>query len=225
MASSDSSKVPNTILLAQSYNEGIGQQQAYLANSWLTLQKSDRDWVQSTERTRSQDFSGMIEGVCWTFDGKFQKKFTKLTIDRVPSMKESFNVRDLMLYPIKFAESGLEDALRARGEMYWKCRQRNYVCYNGEFNDGIQSTVCIRIQAMMSNISDIKWSDPRFMIDIATYKQMHPPDPKKAPPVTSQDDLSADITSQENPPPADNFLLCLPKTIPGFNMNKKEWGG
>jgi hypothetical protein len=39
VASSDSNKVPNTILVAQPYNEGIGQQQAYLANSWLTLQK------------------------------------------------------------------------------------------------------------------------------------------------------------------------------------------
>ena len=26
------------------------------------------------------------------------------------------------------------------------------------------------------------------MIDIATYKQMHPPDPKKAPPVMNQDE-------------------------------------
>jgi hypothetical protein len=33
------------------------------------------------------------------------------------------------------------------------------------------------------------------MIDIATYKQMHPPDPKKAPPVMNQDEY----VSQEFP--------------------------
>jgi hypothetical protein len=55
-----------------------------------------------------------------TFDGNFQKKTTRLTIDWVSSMKEPFNIRDMMLYPIKFAEPGLEEALRERGAMYWK---------------------------------------------------------------------------------------------------------
>lgn len=60
------------------------------------------------------------------------------------------------------------------------------------------------------------------MIDYATYRQMHPSDPKNQH-VTSDDDLKPDIMSQEEPPLNDDFLLCLPTAIPGFNMNKKEW--
>jgi hypothetical protein len=127
--------------VAQSDNEKIGQQQAYLTNSWLQMIKLEGEWNQSAGRTRPQEFTGIIDGTCWTFDGNFQKKTTRLTLDGVPSMKEPFNIRDLSIYPIRFAEKGLEDALRARGLMYWKCRQRNYVCYSEEFSVGIQSTV------------------------------------------------------------------------------------
>lgn len=61
------------------------------------------------------------------------------------------------------------------------------------------------------------------MIDIATYKQMHPPDEDKAPQVYNNDELGLEIMSNDIAPQEDEFLLCLPETIPGFNMNKKEW--
>lgn len=67
------------------------------------------------------------------------------------------------------------------------------------------------------------------MIDIATYKLMHPADrvggefPKDLPRRVNRDDLGPEVMSQDEPPADDNFLLCLPKTIPGFNMTKKEW--
>jgi hypothetical protein len=61
------------------------------------------------------------------------------------------------------------------------------------------------------------------MIDYATYKLMHPHDPKKNPQVVNEDDLGPDVMAHEEPPADDSFLLCLPNSIPGFNMNKKEW--
>ena len=61
------------------------------------------------------------------------------------------------------------------------------------------------------------------MIDYATYKQMHPHDPKNGPQVINQGDLGRAVMARDDPPADDSFLLCLPNTIPGFNMNKKEW--
>jgi hypothetical protein len=111
-----------------------------------------------------------------------------------------------MTYPMKFADIELQKTLRARGEMFWKCRKRNYVCYNTGPEDGIQSA-----------------SDPRFMVDITTYKQMHPPDPSKAPVIPNMNDLGPGVMDSDIPPTQDEFILCLPTTIPGFNMQKKEW--
>jgi hypothetical protein len=56
-------------------------------------------------------------------------------------MTEAFNITDLSFYPIKYAKVGLEDALRARGRIFWKCRLRNYISYREEANTGIVQTV------------------------------------------------------------------------------------
>lgn len=56
-------------------------------------------------------------------------------------MAEVFNITDLGFYPIKYAKVGLEDALRARGMMFWKCRLRNYVSYQERPNDSIRNVM------------------------------------------------------------------------------------
>jgi hypothetical protein len=50
-------------------------------------------------------------------------------------MKEPFDICDMDLYPIIYAGTDLMDLIRARGQMFWKCRFKNYVCYDGEFDD------------------------------------------------------------------------------------------
>ncbi|KAE9374916.1 P-loop containing nucleoside triphosphate hydrolase protein [Stipitochalara longipes BDJ] len=191
---------PNTILVSNSEHKTIGQQQAHLAQSWLNVQHMDED---------PENFSAFVDSTCWTFDGNFAKRAILLSINGLPSTATVFNIQDLMWYPIQFAKPELKVALQKRGEMFWKCRFRNYVCYRGESNDGLQSIGST--------------SDPRFMIDIATYKQMHPSDEDKAPHVHNNDELGIEIMLKDIAPQEDEFLLCLPKTIPGFNMNKKEW--
>jgi len=62
------------------------------------------------------------------------------------------------------------------------------------------------------------------MIDISTFKQMHPSkDSKQDSRFASELELTPEEMSQERLPRDDSFVLCLPKTIPGFDMNKKEW--
>ncbi|KFY06830.1 hypothetical protein V492_07707 [Pseudogymnoascus sp. VKM F-4246] len=194
--------VPNTIVLKPN-NKTIGLHRAYLANSWLNITR--KDWAQTSGRARPNGRIGFVNGISWAFNGTFQKTASELSIDWLPSMTDPFNISDLMIYPIKFAENGLKNTLRARGEMFWKCRWRNYVSYSEDSTSGIQRT-----------------SDSRFMIDYATYRQMHPSESKNQY-ISSDDDLNPDLMSQEDPPLNDDFWLCLPTTIPGFNMNKKEW--
>lgn len=65
----------------------------------------------------------------------------------------------------------------------------------------------------------------RFMVDIATHKQMHRDGkPDRARPTPDEDELEAEYMSQDDPDLGDEFFMCLPTSIPGFNMQKKEWG-
>lgn len=65
----------------------------------------------------------------------------------------------------------------------------------------------------------------RFMVDIATHKQMHRDDqPNRARVTPEEDELEAEYMSQDDPDLGDEFFMCLPTSIPGFNMQKKEWG-
>jgi SpoVK/Ycf46/Vps4 family AAA+-type ATPase len=59
------------------------------------------------------------------------------------------------------------------------------------------------------------------MVDVKTYKEMHPPDALDA---HNKDDLGPlAMAKGKKAPYGDNFLLCLPSTILGFRMYKKEW--
>ena len=62
------------------------------------------------------------------------------------------------------------------------------------------------------------------MIDTVTYKQMHPPAVGQEPPRSNRDDLGSRRLAQDDPDLGDSFYMCLPSTISGFNMQKKEWG-
>lgn len=63
------------------------------------------------------------------------------------------------------------------------------------------------------------------MIDIATYKNMHEPHDKSAHIDTgAEEELEAEYMSQDEPRLGDEFFMCLPTSIPGFNMQTKAWG-
>ena len=119
----------------------FGQQQAYVATSWLVPGNAHPDWSQVTNHLEINNNMASVDGIYWAFDGNFVRRSSRLTIDRLPSMKKPFNIRELAVYPISFADPDLKKALRKRGEMFWQCRQRNYVCYSGDTNDGMQGSV------------------------------------------------------------------------------------
>ena len=62
------------------------------------------------------------------------------------------------------------------------------------------------------------------MVDIATYRQMHPDEKSDRPHARAEDELDAEYMSQDGPQLGDEFFMCLPTSIYGFNMQKKEWG-
>lgn len=97
-----------------------------------------QDWLQRL----SQDGSAPTVPVySWEFDGNFYKSFSDLSIEDLPSETGNFSITDLLVYPIEFASKEVVGALRKRGHMFWKCRTRHYVSYNGKTDHAIQSSV------------------------------------------------------------------------------------
>ena len=63
------------------------------------------------------------------------------------------------------------------------------------------------------------------MVDLGTYQKMH----QQMQPIKDhnglheQEQLSQKDMDAENPPEG-NFVLLLPQTVRGFNMQAKQWG-
>ncbi|KAL6799935.1 P-loop containing nucleoside triphosphate hydrolase protein [Trichoderma sp. SZMC 28012] len=186
--------VPNQIVLMQRKDMDAAQIKAYVLQDWL--QRPSQDGSAPTVPVYS-----------WEFDGNFYKSFSDLSIEDLPSETGNFPITDMLVYPIEFASKEVVSALRKRGIMFWKCRARHYVSYNGKTDHAIQSSM-----------------DSRFMIDIATYKQMHRNQDNEAEQHSSdREELPIKLLSEDNPMLGDSFFLCLPTSIAGFNMQTKEW--
>ncbi|GAP89771.1 putative TOB3 [Rosellinia necatrix] len=178
---------PQEICISNAQGRSKSLLEAFTAEEWLDIP------------------SRSILGTKWTFDGNFEKRQMRFGLNKPPSLTRKFPVRELSIYPARFADEGDIIAIRERGKMFWKCRRRNYVCYKGAEFEGAY------------NMSDL-----RFMVDTATFKQMHPPNEEENV-LPNHDDLGSEIMSQDEPDLSDNFFMCLPTTLSGFNMQKKEW--
>ncbi|KAI8295937.1 AAA family ATPase [Colletotrichum sp. SAR 10_98] len=81
------------------------------------------------------------------------------------------------------------------------------------------------VQALRARDDDLQPSrgqaDARFMVDHETYCKMHPGEGDDD--GSESGDLEPDIMNQDFPELEDEFFMCLPTTMIGFNMQKKEW--
>ncbi|KAF4963425.1 hypothetical protein FSARC_8558 [Fusarium sarcochroum] len=164
------------------------------------------DWIE--RRTNIPYYSANINVKSWIFDGSFRQRAETLPIQDLPSETEQFDITELPLYPVDFASPIVKEALQKRGHMFWKCRSRNYVSCVTEADDELQNSM-----------------ESRFMIDFTTHKKLHrnttAQAEKETPP--GPGDLDRRFMSQDNPELGNDFFMCLPTSMYGFNMDKKEW--
>nr|XP_036576490.1 ATPase [Colletotrichum truncatum]KAF6783246.1 ATPase [Colletotrichum truncatum] len=192
--------VPNSILISKARGNSIAQLDGLTAQNWLMV-----------DSYLPERFAARIQGSFWEFSGSFQSRSVTLPLVHVPviSSTEEFRIIDLAVYPARFAEKSVPEALRRRGEMFWKCRYRHYVSYVKDAPDVVQPLF-----------------NSRFMVDMETYNKMHSVQPQEQRPPDRRHheaERSPIDMSSETPPSEDGFLMCLPSTLRGFDMNKKEW--
>ena len=137
----------------------------------------------------------------WGFDGNFKKTRDEIELRTPCGQSEILSVRDLELYPMEFADAEQLARLKTVGSQFWKSRIRRYVSYRP-----------------MKGVGETDTTELRYMIDPATYNKLHKDTSKES----YVDDLGPSLMNAEEPPP-DPFLLLLPNTIDGFNMQTKRW--
>ncbi|KAF5013004.1 hypothetical protein FDECE_951 [Fusarium decemcellulare] len=131
--------VPGHIVISKLHGDTLEKLQGFVAQGWLET------------RTSNGNLSASLDVSSWGFDGKFHKTLKKLSIDALPSQTEEFSIVDLPIYPLEFVTDSIDQVLRKRGQMFWKCRFRKFVSYaREEEEDWIQSSAKL-IQAVVAN--------------------------------------------------------------------------
>ncbi|KXH32881.1 ATPase [Colletotrichum simmondsii] len=209
--------VPNSILVTKVE----GQRLQELKGLWVM------DWLEADLSVPDKIF-GSLSVTSWNYDGNFNRVTQTLLLERLPTSRdvdESFEILRLPFYPVKYANPGVEESLRQRGRMFWKCRRRNYVHSRSFSDDDIRRSVRrFEVNWLAKARLTTPQADSRFMVDMWVYRQMHPTQNEHA--NARQHGPYGDITPehQQHPPESgDAFFMCLPTTLLGFNMQKKEW--
>jgi hypothetical protein len=190
--------------------EGTGADvNGYKLKTWLRGTISSG--VSLKEAGKNKLHSEWNMDVCsWSFDGAFKRVNTclKLVVDGTDKTEHA--IRDLGIRPIEYASGEDKKVLQSRGEMFWKCRERHFVSYQ---------------ERGRSDLHGASSSEERFMIDMKTFRELHPEDEKKKETVTASlrsETLDEYAMAQDNPSDP-SFVYLLPQNIIGYNMRRKKW--
>ncbi|KAG4255664.1 ATPase [Fusarium proliferatum] len=183
--------------------------------SWPSLKTSWGDQATLNERRQDDNIITTyidLELEAWDFDGNFKKTgFQKRTTIQWEGDITKF-LYDLDIYPYTLADTSSQRMLMNRGNMFWRCRFRNFISYSG-----------------WDLHNEELFKDSRFMIDNRSFKAALKGQAQTQPHQSGQATLEGfpDALGQEamdrDEPPGDDFILLLPTCLNGFNMNDKLW--
>lgn len=88
-----------------------------------------------------------ITGISWSYDGSFQKNKELWSFKCKLGSDEIFDIKDLDIIPLRFANPEAAQTLRHRGERFWECRRPNYISYRNESNVDTVSTGFVIVES------------------------------------------------------------------------------
>ncbi|KAL2856642.1 hypothetical protein BJY01DRAFT_242688 [Aspergillus pseudoustus] len=143
----------------------------------------------------------------WSYevDGAFFYKNTTLEITfDIRDSNNKVDLRTLSVVPLQYTSLETAVSLQERGKNYWPYREKRLVSYYGSAG------------------ADYVGSGERFMIDLETYRLLHPP---------LQDLTESNPKREEVPPlcmlfdepPSAPFIYLFPPTIIGYSLSSKKW--
>lgn len=85
-----------------------------------------------TSSNNSPELHLGITGTSWSYDGSFQKNTELWNFKCKFGSHEIFDIKDLDILPLSFADPEVAQTLRHRGERYWECRWPTYISYHSD---------------------------------------------------------------------------------------------
>ncbi|KAF0330094.1 AAA family ATPase [Colletotrichum asianum] len=176
-------------------------------NSWPQFESSFRKkgaW--KTGKSNKVRTTMKLSLFQWDFDGHFYQSIAQdATFDFDWNGDEPLDIIDFRLIPYNYAETTAQSMLRKRGQMIWSCRHSKFVSYSGYESSGG------------------KWFiDSRFMIDCKTFQYTQPKAARQTPNAGVSNNLGP-VEMKDEEPPRGDFVLLLPVTLMGFDIQEKEW--
>ncbi|KAI1321371.1 hypothetical protein F5Y16DRAFT_69591 [Xylariaceae sp. FL0255] len=164
-------------------------------------------------RMTSQGFQ--FSGWAWSYDGNnLQRKEWQGLIGSLPDGETSIST--LAIHPAEYADPEKVQHLQKRGEKFWSMRDHSLWNYTG-----------------WTTNRQYRYTDARFMVDVATYYILHPiadfvarnGPPMIQRPIPAKIDDSGPwplrINREKDISP--QVAMLLPPTIFGFNLLEKKW--
>ncbi|OAL57158.1 P-loop containing nucleoside triphosphate hydrolase protein [Pyrenochaeta sp. DS3sAY3a] len=140
----------------------------------------------------------------WGFFGDwcFRQSMPRIFGAHVEEETEPFPISSLLLFPFSVISEQVRESLRQRGKCFWGLRQPSFA----------YSTGTKRIKP------------GRYMIDHAIHSRLHGlSTPYQEKRTNKQTDPFSSQLYRESIPTEDEYLI-MPRTVPGYDLNTKEWG-
>ncbi|CAI7619099.1 unnamed protein product [Penicillium pancosmium] len=211
-----------------------GEYTGYVAQSWISKDPEEsrashhseifNELLGTEPRSKPQTKCHfLIQAWNFGFDGGFFRTKKRLSLSLInedrciakdtPSkpqpyeniMKTARSIADLNVFPLKYAPQTIANALQKRGKTLWKCRTGKVVSYKAQENE--QYT---------------EMGGERYMIDMETYRKLHPGGSGLDYIAGGSTRLSADEMAL-NEPPDERFCFLLPEKTKGYNLRRKKW--
>lgn len=181
----------------------------FAPNEVIVTKEDDKYRAYISESSITASDGRMVLLSCWTlvFDGSFKKQTKKITISWPDKhTEEEIPIEGLSAWPLRYDTSGLQDQLIKRGKEFWKCRHRRLISY----------------QAPSPSVFELHVTNPKYMIDYKTYRQIHRTEGQQ--PLATEAEmlqLGLDMASEESP--GDITCTLMPSMIVGYAFHDKKW--
>ncbi|KAI4619722.1 hypothetical protein J4E83_005577 [Alternaria metachromatica] len=218
--------------------------QACIATDWIerpetTLEDSqyeESDYIQrkriprygplaNSESSRKlTTYSWEVPMWYWLFDGAFAKQESRIEITMsLGYEEETVAIRDLNVYPLRYASEDMRLLLEKRGKTFWSLRNRHFVSYIRSKEDELYN---VRVQSpklhgALHELTRYTKIEERYMVDTKAYKMLFPhSDIAK---LHCEDELGIAAMARDQPPEDGDALLVMPAKIMAHNLQEKHW--
>jgi hypothetical protein len=95
-----------------------------------------------------------FEATLWNYDGSFQSERMQEQVNVFCGFGELIPLKSLRICPLRYLAKQMTTDLLQRGKVFWACRRRRYVTYNGWDYDRTEHFVSIFIYCLSRSQAD-----------------------------------------------------------------------